>query len=55
MMQPLRKSFSDNYSGCVAIGKYFVEQMHKKGNMQRYMGLLVIIIHGTVQKAFTAW
>src|SRR5689334_3445157 len=22
---------SDNYSGCVAIGKYFVEQMKKKG------------------------
>src|SRR5215813_14692391 len=23
---------SDNYSGCVALGKYFVEQMSKRGN-----------------------
>jgi ribose transport system substrate-binding protein len=25
---------SDNYSGCVAIGKYFVEQMEKKGKLR---------------------
>ena len=31
---------SDNYSGCVAIGKYFVEQMSKKGNYVEILGLV---------------
>jgi len=31
---------SDNYSGCVAIGKYFVEQMHKKGKYIEILGLV---------------
>jgi ABC-type sugar transport system substrate-binding protein len=31
---------SDNYSGCVAIGKYFVEQMHKKGKYVEILGLV---------------
>jgi ribose transport system substrate-binding protein len=31
---------SDNYSGCVAIGKYFVEKMNKKGNYAEILGLV---------------
>ena len=31
---------SDNYSGCVALGKYFVEQMNKKGNYAEILGLV---------------
>lgn len=31
---------SDNYSGCVAIGKYFVEEMNKKGNYAEILGLV---------------
>ncbi len=31
---------SDNYSGCVAIGKYFVEQMHKQGKYVEILGLV---------------
>jgi ribose transport system substrate-binding protein len=31
---------SDNYSGCVAIGKYFAEQMHKKGKYVEILGLV---------------
>lgn len=31
---------SDNYSGCVAIGKYFVEQMQKKGTYVEILGLV---------------
>ena len=31
---------SDNYSGCVAIGKYFVEQMHKQGKYAEILGLV---------------
>src|SRR5215813_9936039 len=31
---------SDNYSGCVAIGKYFVEQMSKKGRYAEILGLV---------------
>ena len=31
---------SDNYSGCVAIGKYFVEQMNKKGKYVEILGLV---------------
>ena len=31
---------SDNYSGCVALGKYFVEQMKKKGNYVEILGLV---------------
>ena len=31
---------SDNYSGCVAIGKYFVEQMKKKGKYVEMLGLV---------------
>lgn len=31
---------SDNYSGCVAIGKYFVEQMNKNGRYAEILGLV---------------
>lgn len=31
---------SDNYSGCVSIGKYFVEQMNKKGSYVEILGLV---------------
>ena len=31
---------SDNYSGCVAIGKYFVEKMNKKGKYVELLGLV---------------
>ena len=31
---------SDNYSGCVALGKYFVGQMKKKGNYAEILGLV---------------
>jgi len=31
---------SDNYSGCVSIGKYFVEQMHKQGKYAEILGLV---------------
>jgi ribose transport system substrate-binding protein len=31
---------SDNYSGCVAIGKYFVEQLNKKGTYVEILGLV---------------
>ena len=31
---------SDNYSGCVAIGKYFVEQMNKNGKYVEILGLV---------------
>jgi ABC-type sugar transport system substrate-binding protein len=31
---------SDNYSGCVAIGKYFVEQMNKQGTYVELLGLV---------------
>lgn len=31
---------SDNYSGCVAIGKYFVERMNKKGTYVEILGLV---------------
>lgn len=31
---------SDNYSGCVAIGKYFVELMQKKGSYVEILGLV---------------
>jgi ribose transport system substrate-binding protein len=31
---------SDNYSGCVAIGKYFVEQLNKRGNYVEILGLV---------------
>lgn len=31
---------SDSYSGCVAIGKYFVQQMDKKGNYVELLGLV---------------
>ena len=31
---------SDNYSGCVALGKYFVGKMNKKGNYVEILGLV---------------
>jgi len=31
---------SDNYSGCVSLGKYFVEQMNKKGNYVEILGMV---------------
>lgn len=31
---------SDNYSGCVAVGKYFVKTMHKKGKYVELLGLV---------------
>lgn len=31
---------SDSYSGCVALGKYFVKQLNKKGNYVELLGLV---------------
>ncbi|TDH27464.1 D-ribose ABC transporter substrate-binding protein [Segetibacter sp. 3557_3] len=31
---------SDSYSGCVAMGKYFVQQLNKKGNYVELLGLV---------------
>lgn len=31
---------SDNYSGCVSLGKFFVDQMDKKGNYVELLGLV---------------
>jgi ribose transport system substrate-binding protein len=31
---------SDNYSGCVTLGKYFVQQLNKKGNYAEILGLV---------------
>ena len=31
---------SDNYSGCVSLGKYFVERMQKKGNYVEILGMV---------------
>jgi len=31
---------SDSYSGCIALGKYFVQQMNKKGNYVELLGLV---------------
>jgi ABC-type sugar transport system substrate-binding protein len=31
---------SDSYSGCVALGKYFVQTMHKKGNYVEILGIV---------------
>ncbi|MDN3669333.1 D-ribose ABC transporter substrate-binding protein [Echinicola jeungdonensis] len=31
---------SDNYSGCVSLGKYFVDQLDKKGNYVELLGLV---------------
>jgi ribose transport system substrate-binding protein len=31
---------SDNYSGCVALGKYFVQNMTKKGKYVELLGLV---------------
>ncbi len=31
---------SDNYSGCVALGRYFVEQLNKKGTYVELLGLV---------------
>lgn len=37
---PTSQILSDSYSGCVALGKYFVETMHKKGNYVELLGLV---------------
>lgn len=31
---------SDNYSGCITLGQYFVESMNKKGNYVEILGLV---------------
>lgn len=31
---------SDSYSGCIALGKYFVKQLHKKGKYVEILGLV---------------
>lgn len=31
---------SDSYSGCVSLGKYFVQTMHKKGNYVELLGIV---------------
>jgi len=31
---------SDSYSGCVALGKYFVQTLHKKGNYVELLGIV---------------
>jgi ribose transport system substrate-binding protein len=37
---PTAQILSDNYSGCVAIGKYFVEKMNKQGKYVEILGLV---------------
>lgn len=37
---PTSQILSDNYSGCVSLGKYFVEQLGKKGNYVELLGLV---------------
>ncbi len=37
---PTSQILSDSYSGCVDLGKYFVQQMHKKGNYVELLGLV---------------
>lgn len=37
---PTSQILSDSYSGCVELGKYFVQQMHKKGKYVEILGLV---------------
>ncbi|MFI5132081.1 MAG: substrate-binding domain-containing protein, partial [Chitinophagales bacterium] len=37
---PTSQILSDSYSGAVAIGKYFTQQLHKKGNYVELLGLV---------------
>jgi len=37
---PASQILSDSYSGAVAIGKYFTQQLHKKGNYVELLGLV---------------
>jgi ABC-type sugar transport system substrate-binding protein len=37
---PTSQILSDSYSGCVAMGKYFVQTLHKKGNYVELLGLV---------------
>jgi len=37
---PTSQILSDSYSGAVAIGEYFTQQMHKKGNYAELLGLV---------------
>lgn len=47
---------SDSYSGAVAIGKYFTQQLNKKGNYVELLGIVgEIIIPGQEAKVFTVW
>lgn len=39
-LAPTSQILSDSYSGAVAIGKYFVQQLHKKGRYAELLGLL---------------
>lgn len=39
-LAPTSQILSDSYSGAVAIGKYFTQQLHKKGNYAELLGLL---------------
>jgi len=37
---PTTQILSDNYAGCVSLGKYFVDQMDKSGNYVEILGLV---------------
>ena len=37
---PTTQILSDNYSGCISIGKYFVQQLNKKGKYVELLGLV---------------
>src|SRR4030095_15810582 len=37
---PTSQILSDSYSGAVALGKYFTQQLHKKGNYVELLGLV---------------
>ncbi|OCX54397.1 D-ribose ABC transporter substrate-binding protein [Mucilaginibacter sp. PPCGB 2223] len=37
---PTSQILSDSYSGCVDLGKYFVQQMHKKGKYVEILGIV---------------
>jgi ABC-type sugar transport system substrate-binding protein len=37
---PTSQILSDSYSGCVELGKYFVQQMNKKGNYVEILGIV---------------
>jgi ABC-type sugar transport system substrate-binding protein len=46
---------SDNYSGCVSIGKYFVETMNKKGKYVEFLDLVGDNNTWNRSKVFIRW